>query len=301
MAPGRLTSFAPLLGGYDLFIFDMDGVLWHGKKAVAGAAEALEVLRGARKQIRFVTNNAADHRSSYVEKLAGCGIKADVDEVFSSASSAAKVVKQELNRTHAFVLGMKGLKRELEDVGVRVSGGPDYVPPPTNEEAQLQELDLSIDAVVAGVDHELSYKKIMYASFLLQEKGEGISFVATNRDAHGPTSNGRFAPGGGVTVISVETASGRAPDVVAGKPSQMILELILKETGVPPARALMVGDRLDTDIAFGNGGGTDTLLVLSGCTSEAGLAAAVAASDSGQGAARFVPTFVADSVRVLGH
>lgn len=246
-SPSLVRTCGELLAAHDLFIFDMDGVLWHGTNAIPGAADALRALRDANKRVRFVTNNASKHRSAYVDKLRKHGIDASLEEVYSSASSAAKVVKHTLRRSHAFVLGMEGVVRELEDVGVKVSGGHEYKPPATMEEAHHQELDLTVDAVVAGVDHNLNYMKIMHASFLLHAKGSDISFVATNLDAHGPTSNGRFAPGGGVSVMSVQTASGRKPDVVAGKPSQMILDLIMdEEPRIDRSRALMIGDRLDT-------------------------------------------------------
>ena len=87
--------------------------------------------------MRFVTNNASKHRSAYVDKLRKHGIDASLEEVYSSASSAAKVVKHTLRRSHAFVLGMEGVVRELEDVGVKVSGGHEYKPPATMEGLDL--------------------------------------------------------------------------------------------------------------------------------------------------------------------
>jgi 4-nitrophenyl phosphatase len=114
-----------------------------------------------------------------------------------------------------------------------------------------------------------SYAKLERAASYLRYASPRIPFVATNRDVAYPDAH-QLVPGGGALVAALEVGSGRAPDVVAGKPSPHLIALVRSATGLDPARTVMVGDRLDTDILFGNDGGfAATLLVLTGVTAEA--------------------------------
>lgn len=134
-----------------------------------------------------------------------------------------------------------------------------------------EHLDPDVQAVIIGFDGRFCYYKLAMASMYLRYQ-KGCKFVATNKDASYPDTH-CFVPGGGSLVQSLETGSGRKPDVVAGKPSSSLLDLIVTATGIDRARTCMVGDRLDTDILFGNSGGLgSSLLVLTGVSSVADAA-----------------------------
>ncbi len=126
-----------------------------------------------------------------------------------------------------------------------------------------------------GFDGAFNYFKLQRAVSYLRYAQPPIPFVATNRDLTYPDAH-QLVPGGGTLVAAVEAGAGRAPDIVAGKPSQGLVALVRSATGLDPARTCMVGDRLDTDIAFGRLGGFRTLLVLTGIASRESLLTAPA-------------------------
>ena len=137
-----------------------------------------------------------------------------------------------------------------------------------------------------GFDPNFCYYKLMRAVSYLRYSKPTIPFVATNQDLTYPDAH-QLVPGGGCLVAAVEAGAGRPPTVVAGKPSQGLVALVTAATGLDPSRTCMVGDRLDTDIAFGNRGGFRTLLVLTGIATEASLSDACAEEK---------PTYIVDSL-----
>jgi HAD superfamily hydrolase (TIGR01450 family) len=150
----------------------------------------------------------------------------------------------------AFVVGEQGLVGDLEGVGVEV------VP---------VERDGRVDYVVVGLDKGFNYAKLKRA---YEEITAGAEFIATNRDPTYPLEGGVEIPGGGTMVAAIATACGREPRLI-GKPQPYALEQILARAGSRPEDAVMVGDRLDTDIRVGRRVEVRTVLVLTGVTSRA--------------------------------
>jgi phosphoglycolate/pyridoxal phosphate phosphatase family enzyme len=231
-------------------ILDLDGVVYRGRTPIPGAAETTEWLRHHGYQTYYFTNNSTRSRDSYVELLAGFGIRADRDQVVTSASLTAHYF-QELaqagnpsSRPIALVVGEGGLAEELRGAGVRVVRRPGKRP---------------IGYVVVGMDRRFTYRKLHEAQ---QAILRGAEFIATNRDATYPVER-NVIPGGGSIVAAVATAAEREP-LLIGKPSPRAGELILRHAGVTAEQALLVGDRLETDIAMGLLAGFWTCLVLSG-------------------------------------
>jgi HAD superfamily hydrolase (TIGR01450 family) len=144
-----------------------------------------------------------------------------------------------------YVVGEAGLRAELEAAGM--------VPVEYDEERR-------IDFVVAGWDRQFSYAKMAEAHFAI---GRGARFVATNRDVTYPDAGGRTLPGGGAIVASIEACTGVTP-VTIGKPEPYTLDLLLRTAGASRDECLVIGDRLDTDIAIGRRVGARTALVLTG-------------------------------------
>jgi phosphoglycolate/pyridoxal phosphate phosphatase family enzyme len=243
-----------------VYVFDLDGVLYRGESVVEGAAEALARLRAQGSALFFLTNNSSQPRRTYVDKLIHLGMPADVDEVVTSASVTAEYlirVRGAAGKT-AFVVGGSGLREELEQVGIRTHGVADP-----------EEGDRACQLVVVGLDREFRYETLRRAQQILLR---GAEFIATNRDGQYPMENG-VIPGGGSIVAAIAAAAGREP-VTMGKPEPLGLETILNRAGVWPGEAVMVGDRLDTDILCGNRIGVPTVLVLTGVTGRAEAEAA---------------------------
>lgn len=272
LTPQTLEEFKAFYAGVDTFLCDCDGVLWRGNDGVAGVAETVAAIKASGRRIFFVTNNSTKGRPEYVKKLKQtAGIEADACDIVSSAFAAAEYVKQQ-GIKKVYVIGGAGLVEELEGVaGVTVLGPEDWGKEFEFGVMKPEDLDPEVRAVVIGFDGKFCYYKLARAACYLRYV-PGCQFIATNRDASYPDAH-IFTPGGGSLVAALVTGSGREPDMVAGKPSATLLDLVEKATGLDRARTVMVGDRLDTDILWGNSGGlSGTLLVMTGVTSEDALA-----------------------------
>lgn len=225
---------------YRLYLLDMDGVLFRGQTVIPGAADAVRQIRERGAFVRFFTNNSTKTREHNARILQDFGIEAAPDEIMTSAVAAARF----LRGTTAWALGEPGLHEELRAGGVHlVESGP-------------------AEWVVVGLQRNLSYHQIDEAQWRIRC---GAKFVATNRDATYPIED-RVMPGAGAIVAAVATAAGKEPDVVMGKPEPRMIEAVLEETGVRREDALLVGDRLDTDIECARRAGCDAILVLTGVT-----------------------------------
>jgi 4-nitrophenyl phosphatase len=231
-----------------LFIFDMDGVLYRGSEPVPYAADAISALRAAGQTVRFLTNNAARPRPKYIPLLHDLGISVTVEDVVTSAyATALHFNAQGWNGCSVYVVGEEGLRDELVGVaGCRL----------------VESDDEPAAAVVVGVDRAFTYDKMRIAQ---QHLLAGAHFVCTNRDPTFPVENGRVVPGAGSVVAAVATAAGREPFNV-GKPNAYSIELLARMTNHRLSDTIVIGDRLDTDIAAGMAAGAETVLVLTGVT-----------------------------------
>lgn len=245
MLHSRVTLFT--------YVFDLDGVLYLGDTAIPHAAEAVTRLQSQGRQVFFLTNNSGRTRADYHEKLSHVnGLDIPESQIFTSAYATALYLKARgaAGKT-AFVVGEPGLAQELQEAGgLRPVTVADSVPAET------------IDYVVVGIDRQFTYDKLRFAHAAIT-RGHA-QFIATNRDATFPMETGEI-PGGGSIVAALATATGREP-ITIGKPETHAYEEILKAAGVPADQSVMIGDRLDTDIAVGNRVGAQTVLVLTGVT-----------------------------------
>ncbi|XP_061456130.1 glycerol-3-phosphate phosphatase [Rhineura floridana] len=252
------------LRGAEAVLFDCDGVLWRGEAAVPGAAESLGRLAAAGKRLCYVTNNSSRTRQAYAEKLQRLGFPpAEPRQVFGSAYCAARYLRRALPPgAAAYVLGGAALSAELEAAGVAHLGAGPAPEPGSALFGARAPLDPAVRAVLVGYDEHFSYGKLCLAlRYLL--RGDGCLLVGTNRDNRLPLEGGSAVPGTGCLVKAVETAAEREAFII-GKPSRYIFECVASEFSIDPARTIMVGDRLDTDILMGNNCGLTTLLTLTG-------------------------------------
>lgn len=236
-----------------VYVFDLDGVMYLGDTAIPYAAEAVRRLQAQDKRIFFLTNNSGRTRSDYREKLRQVnGLDVPEAAIFTSAYATALYLKhQGAAGCSAFVIGEPGLAQELAGCGLVPVTVPDSVP--------FED----IDYVVVGIDRQFTYDKLRFAHAAIT-RGRA-KFLATNRDATFPMETSEI-PGGGSLVAAVATATGCEP-LTIGKPQTHAYEAILAAASVSAAQSVMVGDRLDTDIAVGNRAGAQTVLVLTGVTS----------------------------------
>lgn len=272
------NDYSALIDKYDTFLFDCDGVLWNGDAIVDKVIDVLAMLRSKNKSIIFVTNNATKSRKDYKKKFDKLGIQAEVEEVFGSAYASAVYISTVLNlpkSSKVYVVGMSGLEHELSEEGITHAGGTD----PADNTLETFDLtkfhkDPAVKAVLCGLDTSINYTKLSKAfQYLLDED---VVFLATNMDTTYPGTGG-LLPGAGSLTSVLARATKRVPTSI-GKPEKVMLDCIKAKHDFDPSRTIMVGDRLDTDIAFGKSGGLATLLVMSGVTTEKTLSSAEASS-----------------------
>ncbi|XP_048323327.1 phosphoglycolate phosphatase 2 [Ziziphus jujuba] len=256
-----------LLDSVDAFLFDCDGVIWKGDELIDGVAQTLDFLRSKGKKLVFVTNNSTKSRRQYAQKFRSVGISVTEDEMFSSSFAAAMFLK--VNNfpkdKKVYVIGEEGILEELKLAGFTGLGGPeDGKKTAELKPNHLFEHDKSVGAVVVGLDRYINYYKLQYGTLCIREN-PGCLFIATNRDAVGHMTNLQEWPGAGCMVAAICGTTEKEP-IVVGKPSTFLMDFLIEKFHISCSRMCMVGDRLDTDILFGQNAGCKTLLVLSGVT-----------------------------------
>ncbi len=244
-----------------LVLFDLDGVVYRGREPVAGAAELVAELHTAGIGVRFVTNNSMSTREDYAAKLAQMGIRTAAGEIVTSVSATVEHLKRhQPSVARVLAVGERGLVEELRGAGYEVRPARDAAPA-SYTGGPLGE---RYDAVVAGLDQSLDYRRLAVAVTAVRD---GARFVATNADLRYPTPDG-FLPGAGAVVAAIAAASGATPTVI-GKPEPAMFSATLEAAGVDPSEALVVGDNPDSDILAARRAGIRSVLVLTGVTSRA--------------------------------
>jgi glycerol 3-phosphatase-2 len=245
------ASEGPLVEAYDLAMLDLDGVVYIGGRAVAGAAEQLAKARAAGLRLAFVTNNASRSAQDVAAHLRDLGVAASTEDVVTSGQAAARLLRDRFgDGARVALLGGPGLDSALRGEGLE--------PVPVDAE--------DAGVVVSGYGPEVLWRDIMRVAVRVRD---GLPWVASNADLTIPTAFGT-APGHGVLVGVLRDFSGVEP-VVAGKPERPLLDETIRRVGGD--RPLMVGDRLDTDIDGALNVGCDSLLVMTGVTGLAELVA----------------------------
>lgn len=233
------------------FILDMDGVLWHGETAVPGLRFFFDTLQELKINFVLATNNASKTPEQYVEKLHSFGVEVALEQVLTSAIVTASYLQQTYaTDTAVYVLGGNGLHEAVRQQGFSIL-----------TTADVFERGLRADVVVVGLSREATYNDFAAATICINE---GAAFVGTNPDVTFTSEHGPL-PGAGAFLALVQAATAVEP-ITIGKPGQVIFEQAIKRVGGAPENTVMVGDRLDTDIAGGNMAGLNTILVLSGIT-----------------------------------
>lgn len=237
------------LSGIGLFLLDMDGTFYLGDALLPGAADFWAECHRRGVKTCFLTNNSSKSGADYLQKLAGLGVTATPQEMYTSGDATAQYLMENGFERDILLVGTESLHSLFRAAGF---------------ETRAQ----NPKAVVLGFDTTIDYEKL---TALCGAVRAGLPYIATHPDYNCPVPGG-YIPDIGAVIAFVKASCGQEPDVVIGKPNGFIAEGAAKRAGVPLERVCMVGDRLYTDIALGRCG-VQTALVLSGETTAAELAA----------------------------
>ncbi len=226
-------------------IIDMDGVIWRSDAPIGDLAAIFNRIRERSLKFVFATNNSTKTSEQYVARLKEFGVDVELWQVVTSSQAAAHAMAQKFPPgTKVFMIGEDGLRIPLEERGFEILS-PEDAP-------QAQ-------AVVMGMDRGITFQKMVEATLLIRK---GIPFYGTNTDKTFPTPRGQI-PGAGAWMSVITTATNVEP-IVAGKPFPFLMDLSMEKLGTTNKETLVIGDRLETDIAAGQRVSCPTALVLSG-------------------------------------
>ncbi|HLO32722.1 MAG TPA: HAD-IIA family hydrolase [Anaerolineales bacterium] len=230
-------------------ILDMDGVVWRGETPIGDLPTIFDRIRARGLKYVFATNNSTKTSEQYVFRLKGFGVEVEPWQVVTSSQAAVHAIAQRFpGGTKVFMIGEDGIRVPLEQEGfevVSIENAP---------QAQV---------VIMGMDRGITFEKACEAALLVRN---GIPLYATNMDKTFPTARGQV-PGAGAWVSVITTATNVEP-IVAGKPFPFLMELSLERLGTKKEETLVIGDRLETDIAAGQAIGCPCALMLSGVSTK---------------------------------
>lgn len=222
------------------FICDMDGVIYHGNKILPGVVEFIQWLQEENKRYLFLTNNSGYTPKELHQKLARMGLDVSEEHFYTSALATAAFLKEQAPGCSVFAIGEAGLLNALYDAGITMNEvNPDYV--------------------VVGEGRAYSLETLTKATNLVMG---GAKLIGANSDVSGPIENG-IAPACRALTAPIEMATGKRA-YFCGKPNPLMMRTGLRLLDCHSGEAVMVGDRMDTDVISGMESGMSTVLVLSG-------------------------------------
>jgi NagD protein len=243
-----VTAAVPTYGGY---VFDLDGTLILGDHALPGASETVSALRARGASLRYLTNKPLERGSDYAATLTRLAIPAEPGDVVTSVDALIGYLRRHHPHTPALPVAEGLVTDLLLGAGLHVTHDP-----------------VRAGVVVVSFDRTFDYAKLLAAYRAVRG---GAAIVATNPDPYCPTPDGGL-PDCAAMLAAIEVSTGVRAEAVVGKPSVHMARTLLDRLGVAPEQTLLVGDRLDTDVAMGLQAGLDVALVLTGATSREDLA-----------------------------
>ena len=221
----------------------MDGVLWRDREPIGDLPSIFKQISDLGLKVILATNNATRNVQEYLEKLAGYGVALEEWQIINSAIACGIYLKEKFPAGgKLYIIGSPSLINTLESYGFQSA--------PEGE---------SVNAVVAGLDRQISYAKLRNATLQIYQ---GALFLGTNPDRTFPTPEG-LVPGAGSILAAIESATYTQP-VIAGKPSPLLYRIAMERLQTALPDTIAVGDRFDTDIVGGQLAGIKTAMLLSG-------------------------------------
>ncbi|MFB6082352.1 MAG: HAD-IIA family hydrolase [Halanaeroarchaeum sp.] len=250
----------------DAAIVDLDGTVYRGDEVLPGAVEGIRTLSDAGVDVRFFSNNPLRTPAEYADRLTAMGIDADPGDVLTSGSVSAAFLAGQHPEDDVYLVGEPGLARQLSR-------------PPVTDPHEA-------DVVFGSIDREFTYDRLADGVRALRS---AYAFYGTDPDRTIPTSGDDVVPGSGAILAALSTAAERDPTIL-GKPSETAASAALDSLGVEPVNCIVVGDRIDTDVAMAGAAGMRSVLVLTGAHGERDVD-------------RFdeTPDYVLDSVGAIGN
>lgn len=250
-----------------LYLLDMDGTIYNENQIFEGTLDFLKEIERRGGQYIFITNNSSKSVQDYVEKVTAMGIKASYENFYTSSQATAMYIKENYPGQTVYCMGTRSLVKELREEGIEV----------------VTEADEKASVVLIGFDTENTSEKIRNTCIML---GKEVAYLATNPDLVCPVSFG-YIPDCGSMSIMLKNATGKEPFFI-GKPEPIMVNCVLKKLNKSREEAVIIGDRLYTDIKTGERAEVDTICVLSG---EASM------QDIQTGEVK--PTYIFDSVKEI--
>ncbi|MBI5159712.1 HAD-IIA family hydrolase [Candidatus Micrarchaeota archaeon] len=223
-------------------IFDLDGVVFRGAKAIPGAAETIQFLRGKGVKTIFLTNASMRTRAQVAEKLSKLGISAPIEQVITSSYGTGIFLREKFGAGRVFTVGENGLRDELSQAGFQVCEHE------------------NVNFVVVGLDREFTYAKLSTAFKAIRKRA---LFIAANSNPIHPMED-YLQPGSASMIAAISACVGKQPDYAIGKPNTFLLEIAAKQMQLQASEILVIGDIPEIDILAGNKFNAYTILVLSG-------------------------------------
>jgi len=227
------------------WLFDLDGTVYLGEALIPGADEVIATLRAEGRRVAFLSNKPLYTRGDYADKLTRLGIPATPEQVVNSSIVLARHLQRLDPGAPVFVIGEPPLIGELRDHGFEIRS------------------DAEVRWVVIAFDRTFDYAKLNTALQAVRRRDARL--IATNPDRTCPVEGGEIPDCAGM-MAAVEAVTSKSVEIVVGKPSPIILQVALEALGVAAADCVIVGDRIETDIAMGKRLGLATVLVLTGVT-----------------------------------
>lgn len=231
---------------YGAYLFDLDGTIYLGDALLPTVKECLQRIRDRGIPIRFLSNNPTKSPAEYLHKLTGLGVAAEPTDIVNTLITTTHWLQQHRPGAVVFPIGEQPLISALQDAGIELSNDPSR-----------------IDIVLASYDRTFCYSKLQVAFDAIWFHKRAV-LMSTNPDRYCPFPGGRGEPDAASIVAAIEASTGVDCERTFGKPSRQMLDVIMDDLGVPLTSAVMVGDRLMTDIAMGRRAGMDAALVLTG-------------------------------------
>lgn len=228
---------------YDYFIFDLDGTIYRGEHLIPRADEVINHLKFTGKKIVFVSNKTTGTAKDYYYLLKDWGLNVAEDEIINSTIVVASYLKHNFNGYKFYAIGEDSFITEIEKSGLKLSTNPD-----------------EIKIILITLDRTLNYSKLEIAARALENDAR---FFAANIDDTCPVDDGEVIDAGS-TISALEKRTHRKLELHFGKPSEFMFNEIKTRLKFIPEKTLLIGDRLETDIAMGNKFGIDTALVSTG-------------------------------------
>lgn len=225
-------------------VVDLDGTVYHDGEPIDGALDGIDRLQSLPDGVLYVSNHPGHSSQQYVDRLAAIGIETQRDRILSSGIVTTEYLANAHSEDSVFVVGSAGLREQLQAAGIRCCDDPTVA-----------------DVFLASWAPEFAYGDLVDALRAFERE---IPFYGTDPDRTFPGSDGRPVPGSGSIIRAIAETTEREPDQIFGKPSERMIDAITNRLTNLTEEYLLIGDRIDTDIALGEQAGMTTVLVKTG-------------------------------------